>query len=68
VDHLRHIINGFLAHFHRERVHQSKDNWLLDGSKPPPVARVTTNDIVCEQRLGGLLKHYITVGRRDPVR
>jgi hypothetical protein len=57
-DQLRYIINSFLAHYHKERVHQGKDNWLLDVSQPPPVSRVTTEDIVCEQRPGGLLKHY----------
>jgi putative transposase len=56
--HLWHIIKEFLAHYHGERPHQGLGNVPPQGAAPPPVSRVTTEDIVCEQRLGGLLKHY----------
>ena len=50
--HLRHCINEYVAHYHSERAHQSLDNTIID---PPPKGR---GEIVCQERLGGLLKFY----------
>ncbi|MHB9071847.1 MAG: IS3 family transposase [Sedimentisphaerales bacterium] len=50
--HLRHCINEYVAHYHQERAHQSLDNTIID---PPPNGR---GEIVCHERLGGLLKFY----------
>jgi putative transposase len=58
LEHLRYLIKEYLIHYHQERAHQGVGNVLLSGTPPPPVARVTTEDVVCEERLGGLLKHY----------
>src|SRR5262249_45970427 len=57
-DHLRYLIKEFLIHYHQCRPHQGLGNVPLNGLPAPPIARVTIADIVCEERLGGLLKHY----------
>lgn len=59
--HLRHLVKEFVAHYHAERPHQSLDNRPLTGT--PPSSETTLlppapNDVVCHERLGGLLKHY----------
>jgi putative transposase len=62
--HLRHLLTEFLTYYHQERPHQALGNVPPCGS--PSVATdlpVTGTDIVCEERLGGLLKHY----RRKPA-
>ena len=62
---LQHAVTEYVAHYHHERTHQSKDNRLLfpqhdsdpltrDG--PPAVSNV--EPILCRKRLGGLLKFY----------
>jgi len=54
--HLNHIIGEYMEHYHQERPHQSL------GNAPPVATNVftppTDGEIACEQRLGGLLKHY----------
>ena len=52
-DHFDYLVSEFLAHYHTERPHQGKDNRPLRLSEAP-----ATGEIVCSQRLGGLLKHY----------
>ena len=58
--HLNHLVGEFVAHFHEERPHQGLDNKLITPANPPPddefVPRL--RQVVCRQRLGGLLKHY----------
>ena len=49
---LRKAIREYLAHYHAERNHQGLDNELID---PLLVGRGT---VVCNERLGGLLKYY----------
>ena len=54
--HLNHLTSEFVSYYHHQRPHQGKDNKLLlptDSSLPS-----TGGEVVCEQRLGGLLKHY----------
>ena len=46
---------GFLEHFHAERNHQGLGNRLI---KPGEEVRRTTGEIVCRERLGGLLRYY----------
>jgi putative transposase len=57
--HLRYLLSEFLSHYHQARPHQSLGNAPpcgppspADGLPPDP------NEVVCEERLGGLLKHY----------
>lgn len=52
--HLRHPVHQYVEHYHTERLHQAKDNMLLSGASPPE----SEGEIVCHERLGGLLKHY----------
>ena len=50
--HLRYIINEYMQHYHEERPHQGLDNEIIE---PPPKG---TGEILCQERLGGLLKFY----------
>ena len=50
--HLRYCINQYVSHYHEERAHQGLDNKIID---PPPNGQ---GEIVCHERLGGLLKFY----------
>ncbi|RKY08504.1 MAG: hypothetical protein DRP56_04025 [Planctomycetota bacterium] len=50
--HLDHLIQEYIAHYHGERAHQGLDNELIE---PPPQGE---GEIVCQERLGGLLKFY----------
>jgi len=58
--HLAHLVREFVSHYHAERPHQSLGNRPPSGSQPsqalnsPP----TSGEVVCRERLGGLLKHY----------
>ena len=52
-DHFDYLVSEFLAHYHTERPHQGKDN------RPLKIVEASaTGEVVCSQRLGGLLKHY----------
>jgi putative transposase len=69
--HLNHLDSEMVAHYHKERPHQAKENDPLirasseppkkpkgqKASAPPPDV-VPIGEIKCRQRLGGLLKHY----------
>jgi putative transposase len=64
---LNHLCSIFVDYYHRLRPHQAKDNDLLLTSKrrrkkkptrPPPDDALPLSEVRCEQRLGGLLKHY----------
>ena len=50
--HLRYVINEYMEHYHTERPHQGIGNNII---QPPPVGK---GEIVCQERLGGLLKSY----------
>ena len=50
--HLRYCISQYILHYHGERAHQGLDNQIID---PPPQGN---GEIVCQERLGGLLKFY----------
>jgi putative transposase len=54
---LRHCLEQFVGHFHRERNHQGKGNMILF---PAPVDRIgeSTGEIRSRERLGGLLRFY----------
>lgn len=58
--HLRHIVSEFVAHYHNERPPSGKDNLPpLMASPPESVEHLGPDDVVCEERLGGLLRHYV---------
>ena len=52
-DHLRRVLDEYLAYYNRERNHQGIGNELIDGS-----AVVGSGAVECTERLGGLLKYY----------
>jgi hypothetical protein len=45
----------FLSHFHAERNHQGLDNRLIE---PGEEVGHTTGEVVCRERLGGMLRYY----------
>ena len=51
--HLRHVINEYVEHYHKERNHQGLSNRLImpESSGEPTSA----NSMLCRSRLGGLL-------------
>lgn len=54
-DHLRHIVAEYVAYFNTERPHQAMDNCPLKQPETPAPAE---GEILCRERLGGLLRHY----------
>lgn len=58
--HLRHLCDQYTAHYNLERCHQGVGNVpLMSGPDPPtlPFPSVAP-EVVCHERLGGVLKHY----------
>jgi transposase InsO family protein len=47
--------SSFVEHFHAERSHQGVGNRLIE---PGEEAGRTTGEVVCRERLGGLLRYY----------
>ena len=56
--HLRHILNEWLAHYNTERPYQGVGNVPLSGEAAEGPGPLRLADVVCEERLGGLIKHY----------
>jgi putative transposase len=56
--HLRHLLHEFLVHYHECRPHQGIGNVTPAGPAPPDPSPLDPREVVCEERLGGLLKHY----------
>ena len=52
---LHRAIREYVEHYHLERPHQGLGNEVILRPKLRPSSRA---DIYCEERLGGLLKHY----------
>lgn len=55
--HLDHLVSEYIDYYHRHRPHQGNDNDTLDPA-PRPIAIQEGDRVLCEERLGGLLKHY----------
>jgi putative transposase len=62
VEHLRYIVSEFLTHYNQHRPHQSLNNRPIPEAEvdadSPSVLRLPSGEVACEERLGGLLKHY----------
>jgi putative transposase len=57
--HLEYLVSQYLPHFHAERPHQGLENQVILQTNPPPTDDVPElKQIVCHERLGGLLKHF----------
>lgn len=52
---LRNAIHQFVEHYHAERNHQGLENQLIDPGESVGIAE---GEIVCQERLGGMLKYY----------
>ncbi len=50
--HLEYIVREYIEHYNHERPHQGLDDEMIE---PPPKG---TGEIICQERLGGLLKYY----------
>jgi putative transposase len=58
VRHLRYLISEYTAHYYYgERPHQPLGNSPLTG--PSADTHVGSGEVVCRERLGGLLRHYL---------
>jgi putative transposase len=51
--HLRYVVGEYMEHYHTERPHQGIDNNIIE-----PLPQPKEGKIVCQERLGGLLKSY----------
>ena len=52
---LRRAVREFEAHYHHERNHQGLGNLLIFPTGP---RMISSDHVVCRERLGGLLKYY----------
>jgi putative transposase len=57
-EHLRLVLREFGAYYNDRRPHQSLENTPPAASISPPARPFVLDDIACDERLGGLLKHY----------
>jgi putative transposase len=58
--HLRFLVSEFVDYYHNCRPHQGLGNRLLTAkdSDPPHDSQNSEGRVLCQERLGGLLKHY----------
>jgi putative transposase len=59
LEHFDHIVGEFVLYYHECRPHQGIGNRLIgaeENGQPPAVTNL--DQVRCEKRLGGLLKHY----------
>jgi putative transposase len=57
--HLRHILSEYLLYYHQHRPHQGLGNRPLGCAELAPAEQLQRlEEVVCEERLGGLLRHY----------
>ncbi len=57
-EHLRYVTNEYVKHYNRDRPHQGVGNVPLSGDPTPKPSPLKIADVVCDERLGGLLKSY----------
>ncbi len=57
--HLQHIVSEYVSYYNNLRPHENRDH-LPPALKesPPEVETICLENVVCRERLGGLLKHY----------
>lgn len=57
LEHFDYIVSEYVDYYHECRPHQGIGNRLI-GERDEPPAITSLNQLRCEKRLGGLLKHY----------
>jgi putative transposase len=55
--HLRNLLGEYVAHYHGERPHQGLDKIPQAGAGPPETVPHQHGEVVCQERLGGPVKH-----------
>ena len=59
LEHFDVIVREYLTYYHECRPHQGMENKLLSAKQTEePPAIVSLDELRCQKRLGGLLKHY----------
>ena len=53
-NHLRTAVREYVTHYHAERNHQGLEGRLIE----PPANAAGAGQIVCRERIGGLLRFY----------
>ncbi len=57
--HLDHLVSEYIEHYHKERPHQELGNRLMgDQRTAGPDPPGDESEVVCQPRLGGVLRHY----------
>jgi putative transposase len=58
--HFNYLVREYVEHYNTERAHQGVGNRPLPdvGSPEPPLLPFPESGVVCQSRLGGLLRHY----------
>jgi hypothetical protein len=57
-EHLRLLLREYEGYYNGRRPHQSVANVPPAGAAPPVEGGIAMEEVICEERLGGLLKHY----------
>jgi putative transposase len=67
-DHLRHIVGDYDRNYNEHRPHQGIGNIpIVGGPEPPKQETSAVREVLCQERLGGLLKHYHHAALNCPV-
>ncbi len=61
--HLEYLVREFVEHYNTERPHQARNNLPLPEAAAgdagePRILKFPSGEVQCQERLGGLLKHY----------
>jgi hypothetical protein len=51
-------LSEYLVYYHQHRPHQGLDNRPLGWTETAAEADRPLDEVVCQERLGGLLRHY----------
>lgn len=55
--HLNHVVREFTSYYHELQPHQGLGN--VQPVRGAPAEPIEGGTMFCEERLGGLLKHYV---------
>lgn len=57
--HLRYVLKEFMAHYHRERLHQGLGGQLIERQTGSTREKGARGKVVCRSRHGGMLNFYV---------